>query len=185
MAQASPCQWGLQGSLGIPTGDLKDTAKSNPCLGMGGHLDYALAPKQTLRARFEALLFQSITQRAVGSTGGHAWTRDLKTQVQGWTLGAEYLREPFLSHPNLTLGAGMHVVRWHLETTNTLAMTVGTDIGTMVESSKPAWTKLGISLLAAYRVNRNFSAEARVLSSAYGWEGERVHLGQIGLVWTF
>jgi hypothetical protein len=164
---------------------LKDTATSNPCLGLGGHLDCALAPQKTLRARLEALFFQSTTQQAVGSTGGHPWTRDLQTKVQAWTLGAEYLSTPFLSQPNLTLGAGLHFVRWNLETTNTLAMKVGTDTGTMIEGSKPAWNKPGISLLAAYRISRNASAEARLLSSAYGWEGERVHLGQVGLVLTF
>ncbi len=178
-------QYGFQGSLGVATGDLKDTTRNKPCLSLGGHLDYALAPQQTLRARLDGLFFQSTQQVSAGTSGGNAWTRSLDTKVQGWTLGAEYLIQLFPQEFPVTFGAGVHLVRWSVDSTSTLDLTVGSTTGNVVESSKPAWTKIGISLLASYRINRQLSAEARLLSSAYGWEGERVQVGQLGVVWTF
>ena len=55
----------------------------------------------------------------------------------------------------------------------------------MVDSSNPSWTKVGISLVAGYQISPKVRAEVRVLSSSYGWEGERVQVGQFGLSWTF
>lgn len=184
-AQGQPFQWGFQGALGLSTGDLKDTTSNKPCLSLGGHLDYPLAAHQTLRARLDGLFFQSTQQQATGVSGGNAWTRNLETKVQGWSLGAEYLIHLFPQKLPVTFGAGMHLVRWSVDSTSTLNLTVGTDTGRVIESSNPAWTKVGFSLLASYRINRNLSAEARLLSSAYGWEGERVQVGQVGVTWTF
>ena len=188
VAQSSPFQWGFQGSLGLPIGDLKDTTKG-PCLSLGGHLDFSLAANQTLRLRLDGLFFQAAEQQAAGVSGGNAWARQLETRVQGWALGAEYLVAPFESQSNLTFGAGLQLVRWSMDATSTLALTVGTgpgmSTGTVIGNSKPTWSKLGISLLAAYRINRSLGVEARLLSSAYGWEGERAQVGQFGLTWTF
>jgi len=185
LAQELPFRWGFQGSLGVSTGDLKDTTRSKPCLSLGGHLDYSLATNQTLRGRLDMLVFQSNQEEASGTSGGNPWTRSLETKVQGWTLGAEYLIQPFSPEIPVTFGAGLHLVRWSVDSTSTLDLTVGGTTGRVVENTKPTWTKAGISVLAIYRINRRLSAEARLLSSAYGWEGERVHVGQVGLTWTF
>jgi len=189
MAQSRPIQWGVQGSLGLSTGDLKDTANSGPCFSLGGHMDYTVMKGHTLRARVDGMFFQSTNLQSRGTSDGNPWLRSLDTKVRGWSLGAEYLLQPFPRESRLTFGAGLHLVRWSVNNTSTLELTVGTNsgasTGTLVESSTPSWTKVGISLLVAYRITPRLSAEARVLSSGYGWEGERVHLGQIGLAWTF
>ena len=180
-----PFCWGVQGSLGLSTGDLKDTTSNWPCLSLGGHMDFPMGSKQALRARMDGLFFRSTHEHFKGTGAGDGWDRDLKTKVQGWSLGAEYLLRPLVREPRLTIGAGLHAVRWSVDATSTLDMTVGSNTGRVVETSKPSWTKLGVSLLVAYQIAPHLSAEARVLSSAYGWEGEHVQVGQLGLAWTF
>ena len=100
-------------------------------------------PHQTLRARLDGLFFQSTQQSATGVSVGNPWTRNLETKVQGWSLGAEYLIQPFPQTIPVTFGAGLHFVRWSVDSTSTLDLTVGTDTGRVIENSKPAWTKVG------------------------------------------
>jgi len=57
--------------------------------------------------------------------------------------------------------------------------------GTVEEGNTPAWTRLGLSLGAAVRITPRLRAEARVLTSPYGWEGERVNVFLAGVLWTF
>lgn len=178
-------QWGVRGFLGAPTGDLKDTTGSAPSLGVDGHVDVRIADGQTLRASLGVLVFERTTNRTTGTSDGDPWVRTLDTRVKGWTLGGEYLIRPFRSVPGLRLGAGLHLVRWTVDATSSLTLEAGAGAGTVVVASSPNWTKAGISALASYRITPRLSAEARLLTSAYGWQGERVHLGQLGLAWTF
>lgn len=184
-AQVRSLEWGVQGSLGFSTGDLKDTAGSRPCLGIGVHADYHLSADQTIRARLDALLFRSAHKESAGISAGNPWVRTLDTKAQGWALGAEYLVRPFQREPRLRLGGGVNLVRWSLDSTSDLAITAGENTGTVVLGSRPTWTKVGVSALVTYQISSHLSAEVRLLSSSYGWEGERVQVGQLGLAWTF
>jgi hypothetical protein len=184
-AQVRSLDWGVQGSLGFPTGDLKDTAGSGLCPGLGVHADFNLSANQTIRARLDGLFFRSARKDSAGTSGGNPWVRTLETKAQGWALGAEYLTRPFQKEPRLRLGIGLNLVKWSLDTTSSLTMTSGTNTGTVVAGSTPTWTKVGVSALATYQLSPRWSAEVRILSSSYGWEGERVQVGQLGLAWTF
>jgi len=179
------CQWGVRGFLGAPTGDLKDTTGSAPSLGVDGHVDIRIAAGHTLRASLGMLVFEGTTNRTTGISDGDPWVRSLETRVKGYTLGGEYLISPIPSVPGLRLGAGLHLVRWMVDATSSLTIQAGAGSGTVVVASSPNWTKAGFSALASYRITPRLSAEARLLTSAYGWQGERVHLGQLGLAWTF
>ncbi len=184
-AQERSLQWGVQGALGLSTGDLKDTADQGLSLNLGGHMDYAVMPGHTLSTRLDGLFFQAARKRSSGSTGGNPWTHDLQTKVQGWTLGAEYILQLFKADSRVSVGGGVHLVRWTVDSTDTLDITTPGGGGRVVDSSNPSWTKVGISLVAGYQISPKVRAEVRVLSSSYGWEGERVQVGQFGLSWTF
>ena len=184
-AQTSNGNWGVRGSLGLSTGDLKDTTNNTPGLGLGGFYEYRLTDKQAIQARLDGLLFRSAHRQTTGVSAGTPWTRDLDNQVAAWMLGAEYLMQPIHDQPRLRVGGGLHLVRWVVNDTSRLSLSVGGGPGTVLESSNPTWTKVGLSLVANYRLSPHLSAEARVLSSSYGWQGERVQVAQVGLSWSF
>lgn len=177
-------RWSGHAALLFSGGDLKDTAGTGPGLSLGVAISQDLPRGLTLRGRFEGIRFK--THKSTEQDGTHsAYSHTLETGVQGWALGAECLVHPWARVSPVSVGAGLHLVRWTLDVTNTLDMTVGMATVRIQEKSKPTWNKLGASLFMGYQINRNLGLEARVLSSAYGWEGERVQIGQLGLNWSF
>lgn len=181
-AGAPDWRFSLQGSLGATSGDLKDTTNGKPCLGLGAFAERPTRGADVFRARLDGLFMSSAHRTGSGSSEGVPWTRRLDTRVQGWSLGAEYLVGHPFGLPRLAAGGGLAVVRWTVDSTSTLVFP-GT--GSVVEASKPAWTKVGVTLVADYRMAERLRAQARMLTCPYGWEGERVNVWQMGLAWTF
>lgn len=177
--------WGAQALLGPTSGDLQDTTNHNPCLDLGLHAERPVFGADRIRLRLDGLFFTRVQRRGTGVTEGVAWTRDLDTRVRGWSLGAEYLFQDLLGVKGLAAGGGLHLVRWSVDSTSTLVVLEGPTQGTVVESNTPAWNKAGLSLVADYRLSRRLRAEARILTGPYGWEGERVNVYQLGVLWTF
>jgi len=184
-AQSRSREYGARASVGLATGDLRDTTSNSPCYDLGAFADFHLAENQVIQARLDGLFFPSEHKQSKGTSGGNPWVRDLDTRVKAWTLGAEYLVRPFQGLPRLQLGGGVHLVHWTVDNSSVLTLTVGATSGSVAENSRPTWNKVGLSVVTRYQLSRHLGAEARLLSSAYGWEGERVQVGQLGLSWTF
>jgi hypothetical protein len=178
-------QVGLQASLGATSGDLRDTTGGRPCLDLGAHVEWPVAQHGTLRARFDGMFFETAHRTGSGLSDGVAWNRQLDTQVRGWALGAEYLFRDLPWAPRLRFGGGVHATRWQVDSTSTLEVTGSGTTGTVAEANVPGWTKLGWSLAADYQLTGRLRAEARMLTSPFSWEGERVNVLQLGLLWTF
>ncbi len=176
--------WSGHAALLFTGGDLKDTAGTGPGLSLGVAISQDLPRGVTLRGRFEGIRFRT-HKSTEHQEADPVYSHRLETGVQGWALGAECLVHPWPRVRPVSVGAGLHLVRWTMDVTNTLDMTVGTATVRIQERSKPTWNKLGASFLMGYQINRNLGLEARVLFSAYGWEGERVQIGQLGLNWSF
>jgi hypothetical protein len=176
---------GVQASLGSPSGDLRDTVGGRPGLGLGVRAEWPVRAHGTLRARFDGLFFETAHRVGSGTSNGVDWTRRLDTRVQGWSLGAEFLARDLAWAPRFRFGAGVHAVRWQVDSTSTLEVSGPGAAGTVVEANVPAWTKLGWSLTGDYRITDRLRAEARLLTSPFSWEGERVNVLQLGVLWTF
>ncbi|WP_316412888.1 hypothetical protein [Mesoterricola silvestris] len=134
-AEGRDWRFGVQGSLGAASGDLKDTTRGNPSLDLGGFAQRPVREDDQVRFRLDGLFFSAAHRTGTGSTAGVAWTRRLDTRVQGWSLGAEYL----FGHPfglaRLRAGGGVAAVRWTVDSTSTLDIP---GAGTVVEASRPA-----------------------------------------------
>lgn len=177
-------RWGAQAGLGRSSGDLGDTTGGRPNLDLGLHLERRVAEHGVLRGRLDGMFFESTHRVGTGVTDGTAWTRQLDTRVQGWALGAEYLVTDLPGLSRFRFGVGAQAVRWSIDSRSTLDVSDGQVSGRVVEANRPVWTRLGLSLVADYRLSRKWRAEARVLTCPYSWEGERVNVLQVGAVWT-
>jgi hypothetical protein len=134
----------------------------------------------------DEFFFPSHAQQAPGSQGANAWTRTVDAKVTAWSLGPEYLVTPFQGLPRLSIGAGVHLVHWQVQSTDTTVFQLtGGGTSTMALTSSPTWNRLGVSLLADCRLTDHLALEARWLTSSYGWQGERTQIAQAGLLWRF
>ncbi len=181
-ARAGDWRWSALASLGASSGDLKDTAGGGPGLGLGVTAERPVRGEDRLRVRLDGLFLPAAHRTGTGTTAGVDWTRRLDTRVQGWSLGAEYLFDQPFGLRRLSAGGGLAAVRWTVDATSTLDLP---GAGTVVEASRPSWTKLGAALVADCRLTGHLRATARLLSCPYGWEGERVNVAHLGLAWTF
>lgn len=182
-AEPAMRRYGFQAGVGTSSGDLADTSNDTPCLDLGVHVEFPALPRVWIRARLDNLTFANARRTGTGSDQGVPWVRHLDTRVRAWSLGAEGLAElPGL--PRVRLGAGLHAIRWSVASTSTLVIG-GPDGGSVVERNTPSWTRLGVSALADLRLGKRVWLEGRLLTSPYGWEGERVNLLTVGLACRF
>lgn len=175
---------GWLAGLGLPPGDLRGGTDRRSCLGQGGHLEGPPGPHSRLRARLDGLGLR-VTNRASSGNDGLPGTRSLD-RIHGWALGAEYLVTDLAFAPWLRFGAGLHGVRWRVDSPGSLAAMPGDRSSrTLVEAHAPGWTRLAWSAVADVRITGRIRAEARLFRSPFSWEGEQVNLLQFGLRWSF
>jgi hypothetical protein len=177
--------WGVQALVGTGGGDLRDTVGSTPGFGVGIRWERPTLDGQRLRVRLDGFAFDDHRDQAAGVAGSNNWVRTVDTRVKAWTFGGEYLVTPLTALPRLRLGAGLHLVHWQIDSTDTTTFMTAGGPGQSVVSTSPDWDRLGVSLLADYRLTSHLSVELRWLASSYSWQGEKVQFGHLGLLWQF
>ncbi len=169
---------GVQGGLALPTGDdLSITTGSGLSLDVGIHATWALDTSSDLRTRLDLLTFAQGHQDVAAPLVQH-----LDTRVQGLALGCEYLYRFNGSTGRWGAGAGLYLIRWSVDSTNRVTV-AGAGIAQSTGTSH--WTREGLGLVGSYRITPRLEAEARWVSSHYGYENLPARLGTLGLLWRF
>ncbi len=167
---------GLQGGLALPSGDdLRLTAGTG--LDVGVHATWALDTSSDLRTRLDLLTFAQGHQDVAAPLVQH-----LDTKVQGLALGCEYLYRFNGSAGRWGAGAGLYLIRWSVDSTNRVTV-AGAGIAQSAGTSH--WTREGLGLVGSYRITPRLEAEARWISSHYGYENLPARMGTLGLLWRF
>ena len=169
---------GVQAGLALPAGDdLKVTTGSGPNLDLGVHLDWELSQFNGLRARVDLLTFSRGHQDVSVPLVQH-----LDTKVQGFSAGFEDLYHPGGQDDRWAAGAGIHLIRWSVDSTTRVTVP---GAGSAQTTGTSHWTREGISLVVTYRITPRLEGEARWLASHYGYENLPARLGTLGLLWHF
>jgi len=160
----------LQSDLRVTTGD-----GANPTLGF--HADWALRGGAVLRTRLDVGLFSSADR----SSATPAFQQTLHTRVRAGVMGAEYLLRPSDEVPVFTVGAGLYLIQWNVNSTNTMI----TPTGSFAPESSSTWTREGLGVLALYRWNRHAETELKVIFSHYGYENLATRMVTLNVLWNF
>jgi len=168
-------RFGVQAGLAVPSGrDLSVTTGSGTGLDLGLHATWELADRHVIRPRVDLWVF----------TQGHQVVQAPKaqridTKVQGLALGGDYLFRPT---NKWAVGAGLYLIRWSVESSNQLSFPGAVKAQATGTSH---WNRLGLGLMGTYRLAPRLEAEARCISSQYGYENLPARLCTAGLLWRF
>ena len=171
--------FGVQAGLTVPLqSDLQVTTGAtvnNPTLGF--HADWALRGGAVLRTRVDVGLFASADR----SSATPAFQQTLHTRVRAGVMGAEYLFRPSAEVPVFTVGAGVYLIQWNVNSTNVMV----TPTGVFAPESSSTWTREGLGVLALYRWNRHAETELKVICSHYGYENLATRMVTLNVLWNF
>jgi hypothetical protein len=169
---------GLQVGLAMPAGnDLKVTAGSawKPTLGVD--VTWHPLEKHSLRSGIDLWDFS----RAEQGTQVPLIQR-IDTRVEAQAVSETYLYRPGGTDGPWAVGVGLYLIRWSVTSSNSVAIP---GPGTALGQGRSRWTRQGIGLQVSRRLTRQLDAEARWLSSHYGYQNLPAYLGTVGLHWRF
>ena len=179
LTAAEVSSWGVQAGLSVPLqSDLRVTtgdSVNNPTVGF--HADWALRGGAILRTRLDLGLFSSADR----SSNTPAFQQDLHTRVRAGIMGVEYLLRPSAEVPVFTVGAGVYLIQWNVNSTNTMV----TPDGAFAPVSSSTWTREGLGVLALYRWDRHAQTELKVIFSHYGYENLATRMVTLNVLWNF
>ena len=165
---------GVQGGLALPAGDdLRITTGPGLNLTAGIHATWALDASSTVRPRLDLLSFAAGHQDASTPLVQH-----LDTSVQGVALGCEYLYRIQGARGRWAAGAGLYLIRWSVASSNQISAAGGV----AQASGSSHWTRQGLGLVASCRIAPRLAAEARWISSHYGYQNLPARFGTLGLL---
>ncbi len=130
-----------------------------------------------VRGRAELGFFGKGTQ--VSDTPG--LHQDMTTTVKNASLGAEYVFRPEWQRGRWSVGAGLYLIRWTVDSTNRLV----TPVGAFTPSGSTTWTRQGLGVLAGYRWTERVELEFRIVSSHYGQENQPTRVASLNLLLHF
>ncbi len=165
-AQEGP-RFGLQATLSLPQGDLKDAVDSKMGYGVGAHVTFDLAGGHMIRPRLDATWYPKYT---VSDPFGSA-----SLTYSNIALGADYLYFVEGKPQGLYFTGGLSAVQWKGEATVTVLGISGSDSQTT--------TKLGLAAGLGYQFNKTVGAELRYQTSKV-WDGNADSL-QAGVTFRF
>lgn len=175
---AEPMRWGLQVGLSLAaSNDLKLTTGLGPRLTYGAFAEWQLREDQALRVPVEFGFFNEGTQVSE-APGLH---QELTTWVKHASLGVEYVVRPAWQGGRWSVGGGLYLVRWTVDSTNRLV----TPAGSFTPSGSSTWTRQGLGVLAGYRWTEHAELEVRILSSHYGQENQLARVASLNLLLHF
>lgn len=168
--------FGVQGGLVLPSGDdLRMTAATGMDLGV--HITWAVNDFNEIRPRLELISFAKGHQDVSAPLVQH-----LDTNVQGFAMGCEYLYRINGYSGRWATGGGLYLIRWSVDSTNRVSTVGG---GVTQASSSSHWTREGLGLVGTYRMTPRLEAEARWISSHYGYQNLPARFATLGLLWRF
>jgi len=139
--QAEPPRYGVQGSVSIPLGDLKDYADSKPAPGVGIHGTFDMGDGHMLRPRLDYAIYPEAAFASV------------KQKASSLSLGGDYLYFIAEKPEGLYLIGGLSAMRWVFEHKDAL---------TSVNTNS---TKIGLALGLGYQWNATVGLEARYVQA--------------------
>ncbi len=153
---AQDAQFGVQGQVNLPLGDLKNFVDSKPGVGVGVHCTFDLGSGSVIRPRFDYNVYPKAT---VGP---------FDNKADNLSLGADYMYYvEGKSAEGLYFTGGLSAVRWHFDTNGFSENT----------------TRMGIALGAGYQWNSTFGTEVRYTTSKV--DGSTVDALQVGATIRF
>jgi len=106
-------------------------------------------------------------------------SQQIDTTLRGIVLGSEYLYRPGGPDKRFSAGIGLCLIRWSVDSTNTITLPGGTARSTGTSS----WIRLGDGLSANYRLSHRLELEGRWVHSHYGFENIPVNVAILGAGW--
>jgi hypothetical protein len=143
-APAQEVQWGAQGGLNLPLGDLDRAVDGRLGFTLGGHVGLYYGNGHELRPRVDYTYYDGGWQ-PVGSTFG-------KATISAWGLGADYLYYTETRPSGLYLTMGLGFQSWTVDPNN---------------GPSASKTSLSVAAGAGYRFNRSFAVEGRFLTGQF------------------
>ena len=165
-AQEGP-RFGLQATLSLPQGDLKDAVDSKMGYGVGAHVTFDLQGGHMIRPRLDATWYPKYT---VSDAFGSA-----SVTYSNLSLGADYLYFVEGKPQGLYFTGGLSAVQWKGEASVNVLGISGSDSETT--------TKLGLAAGLGYQFNKTVGAELRYQTSKV-WDGNANSL-QAGVTFRF
>jgi len=169
---------GVQAGLGIPLqGDLRVTTGSGWAPSVGLHMDWLPCQSATVRTRVDLGSYPSADRTRSYAT----YQQSIHTRVKDEALGGEILCHPEPLGEAWSIGAGIYLIRWTVDSTNTLT----TATGSFAPSGSSKWTREGLGILASHNWNHHLETELRMIASHYGYQNLPVRFTELNLLWHF
>jgi opacity protein-like surface antigen len=154
-------RFGLQGTLSIPSADLKSVTSSGG-YGAALTLDLLLSGGHVLRPRFDYIYYREKTTTDSFSLGSITYRYTDKYSINSAGLGLDYAYYVAGRPEGFYLVAGVHQSRYEIKDTYSASVTGQPTITD--ENRDKSKSKLGYALGAGYDFNRNWGAQLRLTS---------------------
>lgn len=173
-----PVRWGLQVGLGqAASPDLQVTTGVGPSLTFDAFGEWRYRENQALRLPVEFGFFNQGTQVSE-APGLH---QEMTTSVKHASMGAEYVVRPAWQGGRWSVGGGLYLIRWTVDSTNRLV----TPAGSFTPSGSSTWTRQGLGVMAGYRWTDRAELQFRIVSSHYGQENQPARMASLNLLLHF
>lgn len=160
----------------LPQNDLGLTTGSFPQVSVGAHSELLVHGIHQIRPTAEWWYFRQGHQSSVD--GNRAQVID--TSVRALVFGGEYLYRFGGPSKRLSAGGGVYLMRWSVDSVNTITFTPG---GTAHASGASSWLRFGDGFAATYRLSHRLELEGRWIHSHYGYENIPENVAILGGGW--
>jgi hypothetical protein len=168
----------IRGGFSLPENDLKLTTGTFPNFSVGVYGQFRLGGAQHLRPVGEWWSFSP----GVQSSQQPSRTQTINTRVRAVVMGGEYLYQLGGPIKRLSLGGGVYLARWSVDSVNSVTLI---PMGTMRASGTSQWIRLGEGGQATFRLSRRLDLEGRWVHSSYGYQHLPVNVVLLGAGWRF
>lgn len=170
--------WGIRGGFALPQDDLRLTTEPFPDFAVGAFAQIRLGKRHALRPVADWLHFSKGHQFI--TTPSEIQTID--TKVSALLFGGEYLYRPGWVFKNLSAGGGVYLMRWSVDSVNTLTLIPD---GTAQAAGNSHWMRIGGGPAVSYHFSSHFELQGRWIHSHYGYEHIPVNVAILGAGWRF
>jgi hypothetical protein len=154
--------------------NLRRSTDGHPGLGLGLEERWTLPRNLELRVRGEWGRFPEGRDRTDAQV--------IHTRVERASLGVEGLLRGKAALERLSVGAGLYLLRWSVDSRNRFVPPVGEPVRA---SGRSHWLRPGCGVLCTWRLGPDLELEGRLLWSRWGYEDRATGAAGLGLTWQF
>jgi hypothetical protein len=168
---------GIRGGFLLPQNDLRLTTGHFPQIAAGVDAELVLHGMHCLGPVAEWWYFTPGHQVSADASQSQA----IDTRLRALVFGGEYRYRLGGPLRRLSVGGGLYLVRWSVDSVNTLTLPAGT----AQASGNSHWVRFGMGGAVNYRVFRRIELEGRWIYSTYGYEHIPVNVAILCVGWHF